>query len=63
MCDNCVHPRERFDGTDYVNVESLQGGQHGEVGLDHGLSLGRARAAVTPCLDHHPVGLERDWRG
>lgn len=20
MCDNCVHPRERFDGTDYVNI-------------------------------------------
>lgn len=20
MCDNCVHPRERFDGTDYVRI-------------------------------------------
>ncbi len=20
MCDNCVHPRERFDGTDYVKI-------------------------------------------
>ena len=36
MCDNCVHPRERFDGTDYVMVVLQSVKQTNErFGLNH----------------------------
>lgn len=36
MCDNCVHPRERFDGTDYVKIVLRAVKQTNErFGLNH----------------------------
>jgi ATP-dependent DNA helicase RecQ len=36
MCDNCVHPRERFDGTDYVKLVLQATKQTNErFGLNH----------------------------
>ena len=36
MCDNCVHPRERFDGTDYVKIVLRSVKQTNErFGLNH----------------------------
>ncbi len=36
MCDNCVHPRERFDGTDYVKIALRAVKQTNErFGLNH----------------------------
>jgi ATP-dependent DNA helicase RecQ len=36
MCDNCVHPRERFDGTDYVKIALQAVKQTNErFGLSH----------------------------
>lgn len=36
MCDNCVHPRERFDGTDYVMLVIQAAKQTNErFGLNH----------------------------
>jgi len=36
MCDNCVHPRERFDGTPYVKTVLQAAKQTGErFGLNH----------------------------
>jgi ATP-dependent DNA helicase RecQ len=36
MCDNCVHPRERFDGTEYVKIVLQAAKQTGErFGLNH----------------------------
>ncbi len=36
MCDNCVHPRERFDGTDYVKIALRATKQTNErFGLSH----------------------------
>jgi ATP-dependent DNA helicase RecQ len=36
MCDNCVHPRERFDGTDYIKIVLRAVKQTNErFGLNH----------------------------
>jgi len=36
MCDNCVHPRERFDGTEYVKIVLEAARQTGaRFGLNH----------------------------
>src|SRR6218665_1140609 len=36
LCDNCVHPRERFNGTEYVNIILQTAKQTGErFGLNH----------------------------